>query len=150
MIPRPPRSTRTDTLFPYTTLFRSRIEESHEISRYVVGLLIFLGLLGTFWGLLATVNSVGETIGGLSAGTGDVVTLFENLKGGLQAPLSGMGTAFSSSLFGLGGSLVLGFLELSSAQAHTRFLHELAEWLSSVTQLSSGGAFSGERKSGWA
>src|SRR3546814_1254375 len=76
---------------------QARIEESHEISRYVVGLLIFLGLLGTFWGLLATVNSVGETIGGLSAGTGDVVTLFENLKGGLQAPLSGMGTAFSRS-----------------------------------------------------
>src|SRR3546814_116395 len=123
---------------------QARIEESHEISRYVVGLLIFLGLLGTFWGLLATVNSVGETIGGLSAGTGDVVTLFENLKGGLQAPLSGMGTAFSSSLFGLGGSLVLGFLELSSAQAHNRFLNELEEWLSSVTKLSSGGAFSGE------
>src|SRR3546814_14479753 len=66
------------------------------------------------------------------------------LKGGLQAPLSGMGTAFSSSLFGLGGSLVLGFLELSSAQAHNRFLNELEEWLSSVTKLSSGGAFSGE------
>src|SRR3546814_16647125 len=71
---------------------QARIEESHEISRYVVGLLIFLGLLGTFWGLLATVHSVGETIGGLSAGTGDVVTLFENLQGGLQAPLSGLCT----------------------------------------------------------
>ena len=121
-----------------------RIEESHEISRYVVGLLIFLGLLGTFWGLLTTVNSVGETIGGLSAGSGDVVTMFENLKGGLQAPLAGMGTAFSSSLFGLGGSLVLGFLELSSAQAHNRFLNELEEWLSSVTKLGSGGGFTGE------
>src|SRR3546814_3883406 len=77
---------------------QARIEESHEISRYVIGLLIFLGLLGTFWGLLETVNAVGSTIGGLSAGSGDVVTLFEKLKGGLQAPLSGMGTAFSSSL----------------------------------------------------
>ncbi|HMA14871.1 MAG: flagellar motor protein MotA [Bacteroidota bacterium] len=122
----------------------ARIEESHEISRYVIGLLIFLGLLGTFWGLLETVTAVGQTIGGLSAGTGDVATLFEDLKGGLQAPLSGMGTAFSSSLFGLGGSLVLGFLELTSAQAHNRFLNELEEWLSSVTKLGSGGGFTGE------
>src|SRR3546814_10897382 len=103
---------------------QARIEESHEISRYVIGLLIFLGLLGTFWGLLETVNAVGSTIGGLSAGSGDVVALFEKLKGGLQAPLSGMGTAFSSSLFGLAGSLVLGFLELTSAQAHNRFRSE--------------------------
>jgi biopolymer transport protein ExbB/TolQ len=122
----------------------ARIEESHEISRYVIGLLIFLGLLGTFWGLLDTVNAVGETIGGLSGGSGDAVALFEELKGGLQAPLSGMGTAFSSSLFGLAGSLVLGFLELSSGQAHNRFLNELEEWLSSVTKLGSGGSFSGE------
>ncbi len=118
----------------------ARIDESHEISRYVIGLLIFLGLLGTFWGLLDTVNAVAETIGGLSAGSGDAVALFEELKGGLQAPLSGMGTAFSSSLFGLAGSLVLGFLELNSAQAHNRFLNVLEEWLSSVTKLSSGGA----------
>ena len=123
---------------------QARIEESHEISRYVIGLLIFLGLLGTFWGLLDTVNAVGETIGGLSGGSGDAVALFEELKGGLQAPLSGMGTAFSSSLFGLAGSLVLGFLELNSAQAHNRFLNELEEWLSSVTKLGSGGGFSGE------
>jgi hypothetical protein len=121
----------------------ARIEESHEISRYIIGLLIFLGLLGTFWGLLDTVNAVGETIGGLSGGSGDAVALFEELKGGLQAPLSGMGTAFSSSLFGLAGSLVLGFLELSSGQAHNRFLNELEEWLSSVTKLGSAGA-SGE------
>lgn len=122
----------------------ARIEESHEISRYVIGLLIFLGLLGTFWGLLDTVNAVGETIGGLSGGSGDAVALFEELKGGLQAPLSGMGTAFSSSLFGLAGSLVLGFLELCSGQAHNRFLNELEEWLSSVTKLGSGGSYSGE------
>ena len=123
---------------------QARIEESHEISRYVIGLLVFLGLLGTFWGLLETVNAVGSTIGGLSAGSGDAVALFEELKGGLQAPLSGMGIAFSSSLFGLAGSLVLGFLELNSAQAHNRFLNELEEWLSSVTKLGSGGGFTGE------
>ncbi|MGF1595063.1 MAG: flagellar motor protein MotA [Kiloniellaceae bacterium] len=122
----------------------ARIDESHEISRYVIGLLIFLGLLGTFWGLLETVNAVGTTIGSLSGGSGDAVALFEELRGGLQAPLGGMGTAFSSSLFGLAGSLVLGFLELSSGQAHNRFLNELEEWLSSVTKLSSGGGFTGE------
>ena len=118
---------------------QTRIDESHEISRYFIGLLIFLGLLGTFWGLLDTVNAVGETIGGLSGGSSDPVALFEDLKGGLEAPLSGMGTAFSSSLFGLAGSLVLGFLELNSAQAHNRFVNELEEWLSSVTKLSSAG-----------
>jgi len=122
----------------------ARIDESHEISRYIIGLLIFLGLLGTFWGLLETVTAVGATIGGLSAGSGDAVAMFEELKGGLQAPLSGMGTAFSSSLFGLAGSLVLGFLELNSGQAHNRFLNELEEWLSSVTKLGSGGGFTGE------
>ena len=122
----------------------SRIEESHEISRYMIGLLIFLGLLGTFWGLLETVNAVGDTISGLSAGDTDPAVLFQDLKTGLETPLSGMGTAFSSSLFGLAGSLVLGFLELSSAQAHNRFLNQLEEWLSSVTKLSSGGGFSGE------
>ncbi|WP_299624412.1 flagellar motor protein MotA [Pelagibius sp.] len=118
---------------------QTRIDESHEISRYFIGLLIFLGLLGTFWGLLDTVNAVGETIGGLSGGSSDPVALFEDLKGGLEAPLSGMGTAFSSSLFGLAGSLVLGFLELNSAQAHNRFVNELEEWLSSITKLSSAG-----------
>ena len=119
---------------------QARIDESHEISRYFIGLLIFLGLLGTFWGLLDTVNAVGQTIGGLSGGDGDPVVLFQYLKEGLEAPLSGMGTAFSSSLFGLAGSLVLGFLELNSSQAHNRFVNELEEWLSSVTKLSSGGA----------
>jgi len=118
---------------------QSRIEESHEISRYLIGLLIFLGLLGTFWGLLGTVNAVGNTIAGLS-GTGvDAAVLFEDLKRGLQAPLSGMGTAFSSSLFGLAGSLVLGFLELQAGQAHNRFFNDLEEWLSGMTRLSSAG-----------
>ena len=116
----------------------TRIEESHEISRYLIGLLIFLGLLGTFWGLLNTVNAVGQTIAGLS-GTGDPTVIFEDLKEGLEAPLSGMGTAFSSSLFGLAGSLVLGILELQAAQAHNRFMNDLEEWLSGVTRLSGGG-----------
>jgi hypothetical protein len=117
----------------------TRIEESHEISRYLIGLLIFLGLLGTFWGLLGTVNAVGDTIAGLSGSAGDPAALFEDLKRGLETPLAGMGTAFSSSLFGLAGSLVLGFLELQAAQAHNRFMNELEEWLSGVTRLSGGG-----------
>ncbi len=118
---------------------QSRIEESHDISRYLIGLLIFLGLLGTFWGLLETVNAVGDTIAGLSAEGGDPIALFTDLKRGLETPLSGMGTAFSSSLFGLAGSLVLGFLELQSGQAHNRFVNDLEEWLSGVTRLSGGG-----------
>ena len=122
----------------------SRIEESHEISRYLIGLLIFLGLLGTFWGLLRTVSDVGATISGLSGTVVDPAAFFEEIKQGLEQPLAGMGTAFSSSLFGLAGSLVLGFLELQSGQAHNRFLNELEEWLSSVTRLSSGGLASGE------
>lgn len=117
----------------------SRINESHEISRYLIGLLIFLGLLGTFWGLLETVNSVASAIGDLSASGQNPAALFGQLKGALQEPLQGMGTAFSSSLFGLAGSLVLGFLELQAGQAHNRFMNELEEWLSSITKLSSGG-----------
>lgn len=116
----------------------SRIEESHEISRYLIGLLIFLGLLGTFWGLLETVEAIANTIAGLSGGVGDPAVLFEELRRGLEVPLSGMGTAFSSSLFGLAGSLVLGFLELQASRAHNRFLNDLEEWLSGVTKLSSG------------
>ena len=117
----------------------SRISESHDISRYLIGLLIFLGLLGTFWGLLETVNAVGTTISGLSTGVAESGALFDELKRGLETPLSGMGTAFSSSLFGLAGSLILGFLELQAGQAHNRFVNELEEWLSEVTRLSSGG-----------
>ncbi|WP_215904998.1 flagellar motor protein MotA [Rhodovibrio salinarum] len=117
----------------------SRINESHEISRYLIGLLIFLGLLGTFWGLLETVNSVAGAISDLSASGQNPAALFGQLKTALQQPLQGMGTAFSSSLFGLAGSLVLGFLELQAGQAHNRFMNELEEWLSSITKLSSGG-----------
>ena len=116
----------------------SRLDESRDISRYLIGLLIFLGLLGTFWGLLQTIFSIGTVVQSLSAGEGDVATVFEELKAGLQAPLTGMGTAFSSSLFGLAGSLVLGFLDLQASQAQNRFYNDLEEWLSSLTRLTSG------------
>lgn len=114
---------------------RGHLDESREISRYMIGLLIFLGLLGTFWGLLQTIGAVGQVIGGLEVGTRDFVATFETLKAGLQEPLGGMGTAFSSSLFGLGGSLVLGFIDIQAGHAQNRFFNEMEEWLSSVTQL---------------
>ncbi len=116
----------------------SRLDESRDISRYLIGLLIFLGLLGTFWGLLKTVGAVGETIGGLSVGAGDFTKLFADLKAGLESPLAGMSIAFSSSLFGLASSLVLGFLELQASQAQNRFYNELEEWLSTHTRISAG------------
>lgn len=117
----------------------ARLDEARDISRYMIGLLIFLGLLGTFWGLLQTISAVGETINSLSVGTGDVAQMFDELKAGLAAPLAGMGTAFSSSLFGLAGSLVLGFLDLQAGGAQNRFFNELEEWLSARTRLSTGG-----------
>lgn len=116
----------------------ARLDESHDISRYLIGLMVFLGLLGTFWGLLQTISGVAQTLSTISV-QGDANQLFEQLKSGLQAPLAGMGTAFSSSLLGLAGSLVLGFLELQASQAHNRFYNELEEWLSSMTRLSSAG-----------
>lgn len=116
----------------------ARLEESRELSRYFTGLCIFLGLLGTFWGLLGTIESIADVIRNLSVGGEDMATVFNNLKSGLEAPLSGMGTAFSSSLFGLGGSLALGFLDLQAGQAQNAFYNELEEWLSGVTRLSSG------------
>lgn len=115
-----------------------RLDESREISRYMTGLLVFLGLLGTFWGLIETISSISNVINGLSAGSG-VSTAFEDLKIGLSAPLGGMGTAFSSSLFGLSGSLILGFLALQAGQAQNRFFNELEEWLSTQTKLGRGG-----------
>jgi len=117
----------------------SRLDESRDISRYMIGLLVFLGLLGTFWGLLQTIDAVANVIGSLSLGGGDVASVFGDLKRGLQAPLTGMGTAFSSSLFGLAGSLVLGFLDLQAGQAQNRFYNDLEDWLSGLTRLSSGG-----------
>ena len=117
---------------------QSRLDEGRELSRYMTGLLIFLGLLGTFWGLLLTVGAVSDVIGGMSVGSGDLNALFDQLKSGLGKPLKGMGTAFSSSMFGLAGALVLGFLDLTAGQAQNRFFNELEEWLAGLTRLSSG------------
>jgi hypothetical protein len=116
----------------------SRLSETRETSRYLIGVLVFLGLLGTFYGLLETLRSVGGVIAGLSFGGNDVAQAFANLKAGLESPLAGMGTAFSASLFGLAGSLVLGFLDLQAGQAQNRFYNDLEEWLSTYTRLSSG------------
>jgi len=115
----------------------SRLDEQRETTRYLVGLLVFLGLLGTFWGLLQTVSSVGNTISALDTGGGENVMLFDQLKEGLTGPLSGMGIAFSSSLFGLAGSLILGFLDLQAGHAQSRFYNELEDWLANITELQS-------------
>ncbi|MGN6570505.1 MAG: flagellar motor protein MotA, partial [Pseudolabrys sp.] len=109
----------------------TRLDEARDIGRYMTGLLVFLGLLGTFWGLIETVGSVGGVIQNLKTG-GDAGTMFDSLREGLAAPLSGMGISFSSSLFGLAGSLVLGFLDLQSSQAQNRFYTELEDWLSTT------------------
>ena len=116
----------------------SRLDESRDLSRYLVGLLIFLGLLGTFWGLLETVQSIGGAIEGLDVSSTQSATLFDQLKRGLQAPLQGMGLSFSSSLLGLSGSLILGFLDLKAAQAQNRFYIDLEDWLSSITDVAAG------------
>jgi len=115
----------------------NRLDESRDISRYLIGLLVFLGLLGTFWGLLGTIGAIGDTIQSLDPGSGDANSVLDALKTGLSAPLSGMGTAFSSSLFGLSGSLVLGFLDLQSGRAQNRFYTELENWLSTEADMSS-------------
>src|SRR3974390_3150709 len=109
----------------------TRLDEARDISRYMTGLLVFLGLLGTFWGLIETVSSVGGVIQGLKA-SGDAGSMFDSLREGLAAPLSGIGVSFSSSLFVLAGSLVLGFLDLQSSQAQNRFYTELEDWLSTT------------------
>ena len=111
----------------------TRLDEARDISRYMTGLLVFLGLLGTFWGLIETVGSVGKVIDGLKVGS-DSGALFDTLKEGLAAPLGGMGISFSSSLFGLAGSLVLGFLDLQSSQAQNRFYTDLEDWLATTVR----------------
>ena len=111
----------------------ARLDEARDVSRYMTGLLVFLGLLGTFWGLIETVGSVGNVINTLKPG-GDAGSIFDSLKEGLAAPLSGMGISFSSSLFGLAGSLVLGFLDLQMSQAQNRFYTELEDWLSTTVR----------------
>jgi hypothetical protein len=113
----------------------NRLDESKDTARYLTGLLVFLGLLGTFYGLLQTVSSVGDVIQSLDITAGDSGNLFSNLKEGLEAPLSGMGTAFASSLFGLSGSLILGFLDLQTSQAQNAFYTDLEDWMSSMTEL---------------
>ena len=116
----------------------SRLDEGRELSRYLTGLLIFLGLLGTFYGLLLTVGSVADVIGSMTVGSGDMTAMFDQLKTGLAAPLHGMGTAFSGSMFGLAGALVLGFLDLTAGQAQNRFFNELEEWMAGITRMSGG------------
>ena len=113
----------------------SRFDESRDLSRYLVGLLIFLGLLGTFWGLLTTVSSIGDAINALDVSSTQSGTVFEGLKEGLKGPLGGMGLSFSSSMFGLAGSLVLGFLDLKASQAQNRFYNDLEDWLSTITDI---------------
>ncbi|GIX18020.1 MAG: flagellar motor protein MotA [Rhodothalassiaceae bacterium] len=122
----------------------SRLDEGREIGRYLTRLLVFLGLLGTFWGLLSVLAAIGQTISGLSVETSDVGLLFESLKAGLERPLGGMAVAFSSSLFGLGGSLVLGFLDLQTSQAQRAFLRRFEDWLRTHTRLVAGAGTAGE------
>jgi len=123
----------------------ARLDEQRETSRYLIGVLVFLGLLGTFYGLLETVRSVGGVIASLSGGGGDVTKALNDLKESLATPLAGMSTAFSSSLFGLAGSLVLGFLDLQAGQAQNRFFYDLEEWLSGLTRISSGAVGEGDQ-----
>ncbi len=118
----------------------SRLDESRETTRYLVGLLIFLGLIGTFWGLLITTGSVGDAIRALNTEGKENAQVFQDLKSSLETPLSGMGTAFSASLLGLAGSLVLGFLDIQAGQAQSRFYNELEEWLSTMTELRAEGS----------
>ncbi len=125
----------TQTMRSILDSIQMRLDENRDISRYLTGLLVFLGLLGTFWGLLQTVTAVGDTIQGLDVTSGDTTLIFDSLKDGLAAPLGGMGTAFSSSLFGLAGSLVLGFLDLQAGQAQSVFYNDLEDWLSTVADL---------------
>ncbi len=106
----------------------ARLDEGRDILRYIAGILILLGLLGTFWGLIDTLSAVGSVIRSMRGG-GDAAVMFDELKSGLAVPLSGIGLAFSASLFGLASSLVVGFLDLQAGQAHARFHNELEDWL---------------------
>jgi hypothetical protein len=121
------------TMRSLTDSIATRLDEARDVSRYMTGLLVFLGLLGTFWGLIATVGSVGNVIQGLKVGS-DAAGMFDSLRDGLAAPLAGMGISFSSSLFGLAGSLVLGFLDLQSGQAQNRFYTDLEDWLATTVR----------------
>ena len=127
------RTISTVTLRAILDSIGTRLDESREIARYLTGLLVFLGLLGTFWGLLETVGSIGGVIRSMQTGS-DAAVMFDDLKNGLAAPISGMAIAFTSSLFGLAGSLILGFLDLQAGQAQNRFYTELEDALSSHAQ----------------
>ncbi len=111
----------------------TRLDEGRELSRYLVGLLVFLGLLGTFWGLLETVHSIAGVIESMKTGV-DTATMFDDLKTGLSAPIAGMSVSFTSSLFGLASSLILGFLDLQAGQAQNRFYSEFEEFLAGHVQ----------------
>jgi len=113
----------------------TRLDEGRELSRYLIGLLIFLGLLGTFWGLLETVHSISGVIDSMKTGN-DTARMFDELKAGLSLPVAGMSISFTSSLFGLASSLVLGFLDLQAGQAQNRFYSEFEEFLASHVQTS--------------
>lgn len=126
---------RPQTLRALLDAIGTRLDEGREIARYLTGLLIFLGLLGTFWGLIQTVDAIGGVVQSLDLGVGDLSSLWTELKQQLQQPLAGMGTAFSSSLFGLAGSLVLGFLDLQAGQAQSRFFLDVEDWLAGRTHL---------------
>lgn len=115
----------------------ARLEEDRDISRYLIGLSTFLGLLGTFWGLMITIASVGEVIASLNVSGEDAAAMFDVIKEGLKTPLAGMGTAFSSSLLGLAGALILGFSDLQTSQAQNSFYNDLDEFLASLTRYSS-------------
>jgi hypothetical protein len=130
----------------------TRLDEARDMARYMTGLLVFLGLLGTFWGLIETVGSVGNVINSLKVG-GDAGAIFDSLREGLSAPLGGMGISFSSSLFGLAGSLMLGFLDLQTSQAQNRFYTDLEDWLSTTvrdlgagSEVATAGALPGDLK----
>src|SRR5579872_2406792 len=131
------------TMRAFLDSLAARLDEARDISRYLTGLLVFLGLLGTFWGLIETVGSVGSIINSLQVG-GDAGSVFDALKQGLAAPLGGMGISFSSSLFGLAGSLILGFLDLQTSQAQSRFYTSFEDWLATTVQdIGIGGAGAG-------
>ena len=125
----------TATMRSILDSIQMRLDEDRDMGRYLTSLLIFLGLLGTLWGLLQTVGAVAGTIQSLDVSSSNTGVIFEDLKAGLAAPLQGMGVAFSSSLFGLSGSLVLGFLDLQAGQGQNMFYNDLEDWLSTVTDL---------------
>lgn len=127
----------TTTLRSILDSIGTRLDESRDTSRYLIGLLVFLGLLGTFWGLIGTIGSISDVIAALDPGSNGSGDILSAIKSGLAQPLAGMGTAFSSSLLGLSGSLILGFLDLQAGRSQNRFYTELENWLASVTETGS-------------